>query len=207
MSPQRSCHPERSEGSAQRSIGPAGPPGRPSGHPGPAMQQDARRPAAVRASAPHRLEDPSGSALRMTPESFGMPRALTRRGPCHAEGPVMPMALAYQGPCHPERSEGSAQRSIGPAEPPGRPSGHPGPATQQGARRPSDPSSCGLRMTRKGGMTTHASGRNVTGSTASARTPSAGALRAAWASRAVAAKRAARCSAMRRASGIDSHGS
>ena len=59
-------------------------------------------PATVRASAPHRLEDPSGSALRMTPESFGMPRALSCRWPWHTKDLV---SLSAAKDLHSETSD------------------------------------------------------------------------------------------------------
>ena len=51
---QKSCHPERSEGSGLR-----GHPRRPSRHPGRPCSGGCASPSTVRASAPHRREDPS----------------------------------------------------------------------------------------------------------------------------------------------------
>ena len=58
-----------------------------------------------------------------------MPKVLSCRRSCHARSLVMPKVLSCPKSCHPEQREGSAQRSIGPAGPPGT-------AMPQDARRP-----------------------------------------------------------------------
>ena len=136
---QDSCHPEHSEGSAQRSIRAAVPSG--------ILvilsaAKDLRSEAFGRPGRRGSWACVARRILRVAQDDTGrrlvMPKARSCRRPGHAEGPVMPSAAKHPGcrairdSCHPERSEGSAQRGVWLA----------GPPRQLGVRRAPDPSRC-----------------------------------------------------------------